>query len=919
MWNRYTNTRQQLRKKLFYLCCSAVFVFCGLTAAHAQKTDVAFKVVNKVDNKPLEKASVILIRDRDSSFLGFGITDTAGKYRFDNLKLKSGTSFVVSSLGFIPVNIPVRHTDSSLIHRFVALTPDTNLLSEVIVQSAAAVRMKGDTLEYNTEFFKTMPNAVVEELLKKLPGIEFRDKDEIYADGQRVSKITVDGKEFFSSNPKVLLKNLPADLIKKVQIVDEKNTVATETREKQDIPKVINLKLKKAVRQGILGKVFGGYGTDKRYETGGLVNLFRDTLQVSLIGTSNNQSSEGFTMQDLNEIGGFGRSGGMGGQSGYNLGGYGSSGIPKKSLAGTNINYNFTKDIQLNVQYFYKNDHIRNEFSRVIDQILGDTARHIVSNGRTEHLSKSHQIHAGFTWKQDSTGYLRYNFDWNRNIDNNFNSNISSTSTTNIDLLNTASGLDNSHSTQNNLNTNISYNKTFTKSKIDINLDGSYAHGLNAADNYVDNITTQYVKGYIPDSILRHELSHLPTTNYHFGASIHKTINKKHMVMMGASYNNDLGHSGNDVYQRLSLLDDYTYTPGQSIKFSNENGHFNSDIAYRFQDAKSRFNFKAGAKYERYNLTNTYSDASIGVQKKNYNFFSPDLSINYKTVGISFSRSMQPPSSYFLSPVTDSSSNLYFQTGNPDLSPATTSNLSFHFNKYWTKKQFSVYSNISQRWSNNNIIGKSDIDEQGITRSTFVNFGHGSNTSVNLGINKGYHKKDYNLGTGLNVFAMQNKTPLYLNAKATQTTNQNIFINIHANGSYKEIIQLNGGWNINFNNSSSEDKTYKANKNHSFTTYFNIKWKPTHRLIFQWNNRLNSQSNPNPGQRTKWYFSDASLAYSFFKKENVEFRLSAYDIFNQNKGSYQYIFQNYIYNTQDLVQKRYFMLTVSYKFKKIGN
>ncbi|QEC70700.1 carboxypeptidase-like regulatory domain-containing protein [Arachidicoccus ginsenosidivorans] len=234
-----------MNKTLIYLCLAFILSICANRSLYAQKTDVAFKVVNHVDSLALAKASIILIRNKDSAFLGFGITDSTGQYTFNKLKLKSGTSFVVSSLGFIPVSVPVKSTDSALIHHYISLKPDTGLLADVIVQSATAVQMNGDTLEYNTEFFKTMPNAVVEELLKKLPGIEFRNNDEIYADGQRVSKITVDGKDFFSSDPKVLLKNLPAELIKKVQIVDEKNTVATETRQKEDIPKIINLKLKK--------------------------------------------------------------------------------------------------------------------------------------------------------------------------------------------------------------------------------------------------------------------------------------------------------------------------------------------------------------------------------------------------------------------------------------------------------------------------------------------------------------------------------------------------------------------------------------------------------------------------------------------------------------------------------------------------
>lgn len=892
---------------------------CLCTELFAQRNNVNFTITNAVDSLPLASASVVLIRDRDSAFLAFGLTDTTGKFQFKHLKLTSGTSFVISFLGFRPQKIPASASTKQDIYQSVSLHPDTSLLADVLVESGVAVRMNKDTLEYNTDFFKTMPNAVVEELLKKIPGIEFRSNDEIYADGQRVSKITVDGKDFFGSNPKVLLKNLPAELIKKVQIVDEKNTIATETREKADIPKIINLRLKKEVHQGILGKLFAGYGTDKRYETGGLINLFRDTLQVSLIGTSNNQSSEGFSMQDLNEIGGFDRSGGMGGQQGYSLNGYGSNGIPKKSLAGTNINYNFTKDIQLNLQYFYKENETRNTFKGRTAQYLGDTS--IVSDydGKTFEKTPTHQLHGGFTWKQDSTGYFSYSLDLSRNNNNSSQQNSSRASSTNVPLL-TQNQSTNSNSTRNNnISTSASYNKTFVKPKIDINLNGNYSQGRANSSEFLQNLTSQYSNNYIPDTLMQYKYSNLPNKNYQLGMQVSKTIHKNHIVIASVNYNYDANNVGGEVYRRNSLQQAYAFIPDQSIGFTQEVNNWTYGTYYRFSDSKHSFNIKTGGKFKVMSLNNLYNVKSISNLNRNYHLFSPEVNINYKTLSFTYSRDLQPPSGYYLSPITDSSNKLYISSGNPNLAPSTSDQLGLRFNKYWVKKQFSIYGNINKTISSNVVVQKREIDQEGVTHASFVNMDDAGRLSANIGVNKGFHKKDFNFNASLSLNGQNNTAPIYVNNIISQNTTSFYSLNLNSSASWKSVLNLNLGVSSSFNRSSSTDTTFKSHNTKTFSSFFNFKWKPSHRAVFQWNNRLNTQPDARPGLPRSWYFSDASIAYSFFKKESMELRLSAYDIFDQNMGIHRYSFQNYVSDYQGLVQKRYFMLTVTYNFKKIGN
>src|SRR5690606_18863780 len=182
-------------------------------------------------------------------------------------------------------------------------------LDDVVVNAPVPIRMNGDRLEYKAGYFKTRPNASVEELLQLLPGLQVNVDGSIIYQGKQVAGIRVNDKDFFAQDLTIATRNLDASLVDLVQVIKDKGESKREILDDSDLPIILNLKTKKEFLKANFGKFYASGGTRDRYESGALVNTFRDTLQVSFIGYANNLSRNGFDYSELAQYGGMSRAG----------------------------------------------------------------------------------------------------------------------------------------------------------------------------------------------------------------------------------------------------------------------------------------------------------------------------------------------------------------------------------------------------------------------------------------------------------------------------------------------------------------------------------------------------------------------------------------------------------------------------------
>ncbi|RYY13284.1 MAG: TonB-dependent receptor, partial [Chitinophagaceae bacterium] len=381
-----------------------LFVLASLGKVMAQGT-ITGQLSDSVTKQQLSLATVTVFKAKDTAIITYRLSDGTGSFKVPGIPLDLLTRVVITFSGYrsFRQEFTLTKEQNTLDLGNIKLVNDPSSLDEVIVTAERPpVSIKKDTIEFNASAFKTLPTALVEDLLKKLPGVDVDKEGNITVNGRKANRILVDGKEFFGGDPKVATRNLPADIIDKVQVSDDKEQLnANPDIAKADLGQVINLRLKKAIKQGMFGKVYAGAGTDDRYEVGGIANLFRDTFQISLLGYTNNLNKAGFGFGDIQSMGGFQRSGVnsimVNSEGGFafndiSFGGTGQ-GIQRSTGGGFNANQQIGKKLTLNLQYFY--GHINSRLGQItnIQQFFNDTA--LTTRSTTSQVSDDYNHRIG--------------------------------------------------------------------------------------------------------------------------------------------------------------------------------------------------------------------------------------------------------------------------------------------------------------------------------------------------------------------------------------------------------------------------------------------------------------------------------------------------------------------------------------------
>ncbi|KAA6319129.1 hypothetical protein EZS27_030939, partial [termite gut metagenome] len=369
--NRYYVNENKLMRKLSILL--GVLLWDGTQVVFAQTKNITVtgNVVESDTKQVVEQASVRLLALPDSVFVTGATTSSKG--RFTLPKVAAGKYVLkVSYIGFMTEDIFVQLSSSASNYNAgtVSLRPNVILLDEAVVTAEVPpVIINGDTIEYNTSAYRVPEGAMLEELVKKLPGAEVSSEGKVTINGKEIKRILVDGKEFFSDDPNVSMKNLPVEMVEKVKAYDRKSDMARITGiDDGDDESILDLTVKKGMKQGWIGNLIAGYGSQQRYEAGAILNRFEDDATFSILGSVNNTNNKGFS-----EFGDAGQ-----GLGNNNAG----SGITTAQSLGINFAKE-TKKLQIggNVQYGHSDADSRRESST--ETFLGEQS----SYGHSENSS----------------------------------------------------------------------------------------------------------------------------------------------------------------------------------------------------------------------------------------------------------------------------------------------------------------------------------------------------------------------------------------------------------------------------------------------------------------------------------------------------------------------------------------------------
>ncbi len=956
---------------------SFFFLLLSLGAFAQQKGigTIRGSVIDSTTTQGLPEATISLLRGRDSSLVTFQITGGEGEFLFRNIAVGS-YQLLVTYVGYQSLrrNLTVSAEKPEQALGSLLMKSDVKSLAEVTVNGAPVV-IKGDTLEFNAGSFKTQPNAVVEDLLKRLPGVEVDRDGAVKAQGQEVRRILVDGKPFFGNDPKMATRNLPAEIIDKVQLYDKQSDQSQFSGiDDGDREKTINITTKRDRRKGIFGKESLGYGLEppdgpKRFQGQVGINQFNNGQQLSVIASANNINQQNFSAEGLGSgggLGGFSGGGNNGGGGGGNRGGGGgggnqggNSGLPtgqqtnltRAMSAGLNFSDGLGKKVDFSASYFYNNTRTIAEQTSRRENILpsfgstGTTGSDSsnITNRRSSSVSTfgNHRVNMQLVWRIDSMNTLRVIPNLTFTHNNATSLSDSRTASNRGTLLNTSlTNYDSDGNGVSGTNT-VLWTHKFTRrgrtfsANLNTTLNAQNTEGFNKSKNeYFQSVATIPIAGSLTGGgsqtgvgglfapVINQQnqqrtdaMTNNLTLSYTEPLSLAKTIEFRYAL------NTNDNTSDRRVYDYNEQSSQYDLT---NIRLTNrfDNVFRTQRGGMSLQTRRLNFNYSLGFDVQDATLRSNNRTQETELSRRYLNLlpnalFSYNVSRNQRLM-VNYRSRINPPSVNQLQPVLNNTNPLNIQTGNPDLKPEFTNSLNINYNNFNPTSFKSLFATINVNQVNRRIVNETTYNRAGgqVTKPVNANGYYFINGSMNVGRSLTWSGQRVNLNWSTNGSFTNNIS--FVNAQLNKGRNLSAGQGLSVNTFWKEKLDINLGGNVTY---QSAQYSLQPQQNSSFL-FSSINF----RLFYQLPGRFTATSdlsyNANSGRAAgfnqRFALWNVGVARQLFKQKQGELRLSVYDLLNQNRSIVRNVTDTYIEDVQSIVLRRYVMLTFTYNVRKFG-
>ncbi|MEY4538564.1 MAG: hypothetical protein RLZZ306_321 [Bacteroidota bacterium] len=921
-----------MRKVSIFLFC---MFFCVSVFAQNPARVTIKGIIQDTSSNVMGGATVMLLAPKDSALVNFSRASDKGVFEFKNVK-NANYILKVSYVGYLPYQqilapSPTEITDLGS----VGIKPISKELLEVVVKTARApLTIKGDTIEYDARSFKVPAGSSVEDLLRRLPGMEIDAQGNIKAQGKDVKKVLVDGKTFFGDDPKAATKNLGAETISKVQVFNDKSEQSKLTGvDDGKKEKAINLELKEEYKKGAFGKITGAVGTDSRMAARGNYNKFNKTSQFSILGYGNNINETGVNWSDYGEFKGnnsFNNSDngdfGFGGNRWWNsdndaiTNNFDGRGFTNNGGGG--VNYNFdNKKTKFNSSYFYNQTRLFLDQYKTTRTFLENSSFLTTDTSAQNNFRGNHSIGTRFERMIDSSNTLIVKANMRAGMRNDANTMFQS-NLTEEGALRTRSDIKNTTDlTSFFLNTNAIYRHKFKKKGRNYALSFGYNvnnsngdENLNSTNLFINAITfTEQIRAIrqINDNENRQHL-------LKGSALFLEPLSKK--IFWETFYNfsvdnrsvNREAFNGLIENQRLDTLSTY---------FENKvtYNRIGTSLRYSF----SGINVSVGGARLSFDLDGKQFPGKgrpiFGSINKNYPNFIPyvDASLELKNnlyFNMSYNLEVSAPDIADLQPVINNNNPFFISTGNPDLAPEKSHSMSLSMYKF----DPATFLNINI-WGNYNYYLSQVVYNQIIDPTTFVvrtrpeNLSGGDNFS--LGSYCGFPIIKTKLTVSMNPFISISNTPTFINGVLNESNNQNynLSFGLSLTPGDKLIVGLNTRLGINNVQYSISEAQNQKIRNNSFDA--SVKWNFIKKTFIETNLDYKYFKNERFGFEQDIPIFNCSIRRLMMKENKLEVRLAAFDIFNKRQSIVQNGFQNRVSTQTALTLARYFMLSLTYNMK----
>lgn len=874
------------------------------------------------------------------------ISDTEGRFNLTEVG-KGGYVLVISMLGFEELKGEVNLKDQNLNIGVLQLMTDSKLLDQVEIRSQMITAVqKGDTTEFNAGAFKVMKDADAEDLIGKMPGVTV-ENGQMKAQGENIQQVLVDGKPFFGNDPTAALKNLPAELIEKVQIFDAQTEQSQFTGFNDGTTtKTINIVTKNGMQNGQFGKVYSGYGYDDKYQAGGNISFFDGDRRISVIGMTNNINVQNFAAEDIVGTMGGGGGGGRGGMpGGGGRGGGGqagdflvrsSGGITKTHAFGLNYSDKWGKKVDVSGSYFFNkgitntekitNRQFLNE-ENIADEIYDES-----SLSRSDNLN--HRFNFRMEFKLDSMNsiMLRPRLTIQQNDGN------SSTFGNTVFGGNLLNATDNSYlSNMDGLNfsNSLLWRHKFQKKGRTLSLDFTTGYAPKKGESTLQSISGFYA-GPNPSIDSLDQRSNLSVNNWNLAGNLEYTepIGANGQLLL--NYRNSYQQESSDrkVFDWAEATGGYDLlNEPLSNVFSNDYQTQQGGIGYNYTKGRD-FNISARLNTQWASLANDQTFPQQVMFDTRFFNVLPSASMRYnfdknRNIRFNYRSSTQLPSVDQLQNVVNNSNPLQLTAGNPNLVQAEQHNLFMRFQATNPAKSTTLFFMAGGSLTND-YIGRSTFlasSDNPIFQDLDVQPGAQLTLPVNL---DGYRnaRSFFSYGipvkpikSNLNFDASYNfgRTPGLVNEQLNYNNTNSFGAGITVSSNISEHLDFSISTRPVWNKSTNTLQTAANTEYLTQNSRAKLNWQIVEGFVLRTDLTHTLYSGLSDGFNQNYWLWNLGIGKKIFKNERGEITLAINDLLNQNRNIQRTVTESYIEDTRSNALTRFVMLSFTYNLRNFNS
>lgn len=903
--------------------------------AYGQDHDISGTVKETHSATPLTGATIRVFAMPDSVFVHGTTTDNDGKFHISSVE-QGEYRLLVTYLGYTSEMWEFNLGDAPPDPFEIRLQPGVLDMSEIIICARQPrVEIRGDTTAFNADAYRVNPDASAEDLVRRMPGIVIQD-GEVQAQGENVRRVTVDGEEFFGEDALLTLRNLPAEIIAEIQLIDDPGEQARFTGFSDgDTDRVMNIRTREGMNRGTFGRGNTGLGTNERYLVNGNFNVFNGSRRISFIGLTNNINQQNFSSEDLLGIqeasgggGGRGRRGRGGGSNNFNTGG--QSGVSSVHSLGVNYIDRWGDDMRINSSYFF------NMSDNVNDQEL---ERRYLSGFTQDQLYDEDSYSARENFNHRLNMRMEYQLDEQRSFIFTPRASFQSNSANRVMdafTLDHTSALLNQIASENvtensgyNVAGNLLYRHRFeTEGR-------TFSANLRADINDRSGDRFQYDENIFYDEsvnqVINDQQTETFTGGYTLGGdfSFTESVRENGQVMLSYQPSLNLNNSVQDAFFLDDELDRYTRLDTTlSNRYENQIMTQRGRMSYSYR--ADQFNVNVNLAYQYTHLTGNQSFPAVVETRQDWHNLLPGASIRYRfeeggNIRLSYNVNTRTPSANQLQDVINNDDPLRIRAGNPNLDQQTDHRISLRYRTArsdggTTTGAFASFGYTQDYIGNQTTVAQQDTElQEGIILGRGARFVRPDNIGEALdarsflfhGRPLGFLRSNLNLNAGVSF----RRTPSITDGERNLQDNLSYNAGTTISTNISPEVDISMSYRASY---SVVDNSLQPELNNDYYTgraTASMNLQPWRGLVLASDmNMIHYEGLGEDFNRNTVYWN-GSLGYKFLKDRAAELRLTVFDILAQNNNINRSISDDYIEDRQTNVLSRFALLTFSYQFR----